>query len=96
MELNNSQVKTSQVGDPLLEKEGKPQQQKAGLSDYLLMLAQIVAILIWTFFAQYDDGVLPGTTKAAPNSNVYVHLAIIPFTAPSFPTPVTSTTIEGP
>jgi hypothetical protein len=54
-----------------MQKEGKEQQHKAGLSDYMLMLGQIILILIWTFFAQYDKGVLPGTEKPAANSNVY-------------------------
>lgn len=54
-----------------MQKEGKEQQNKAGLSDYMLMLGQVILILIWTFFAQYDKGVLPGTEKPAANSNVY-------------------------
>jgi ammonium transporter Rh len=28
-------------------------------------------LLIWTFFAEYDKGVLPQTEKAPTNSNVY-------------------------
>ena len=52
-------------------KEGKPQQSKTGVSDYMLMLGQIILLLIWTFCAQYDKGVLPQTEKAPANSNVY-------------------------
>ncbi len=55
---------------PCIDKDDK-QVKKAGLTDYMLMLSQIGLLLVWTFFAKFDQGVLPGTTKAPTNSNVY-------------------------
>ena len=69
--VGGSELNRSQLKENLIAKDEKPQQQKAGVSDYMLMLGQIGLLLIWTFFAQYDNGVLPGTNKAATNSNVY-------------------------
>lgn len=54
---------------PCIDKEEKT--TKAGLTDYVLMLSQVGLLLVWTFFTRFDDGVLPGTTKAPTNSNVY-------------------------
>ena len=68
MQVQQESLKAS-TNEPLIDKESK--QVKAGMSDYILMLGQIILLLIWTFFAQYDKGVLPQTTKAPANSNVY-------------------------
>ena len=66
------QINESTTQQPLFEKEdGKDKQHKAGISDYMLMLGQVILLLIWTFCTQYDKGVLPQTTKAPANSNVY-------------------------
>ena len=56
---------------PCIEKDEKNKKQGASMTDIVLMLSQIGLLIVWTIFARFDQGVLPGTTKAAVNSNVY-------------------------
>jgi len=56
---------------PCLDKDEKNKKQGASTTDVVLMLSQIGLLVIWTVFARFDQGVLPGTTKAPTNSNVY-------------------------
>jgi hypothetical protein len=53
---------------PLIDGKAK---QSGMMTNVMLMGSQIGALLVWTFFAQYDEGMMPGTTKKPVNSNVY-------------------------
>jgi hypothetical protein len=56
---------------PVFDKDEKNKKQGANMSDIVLMLSQIGLLVIWTIFARFDQGVLPGTVKPATNSNIY-------------------------
>ena len=46
-------------------------EHQPGTSDYMLMVLQVGALLVWTFCTQYGGGVLPGTKYEPTNANVY-------------------------
>jgi len=57
--MNENTAVNDDKYQPMLE--GKPK-QGGMITNTMLMGSQIVALLVWTFFAQYDEGMMPGTT----------------------------------